>query len=63
MRTYKFKIGQMVFISTARSDDGPEGAYIVTQRLPELHGQLRYQVRSSSEDYNRVVRESELRLF
>jgi hypothetical protein len=58
MKAYKFKIGQMVFV---RCDDAPGDAYIVTQRLPEFHGQLQYQVRSSSKDRDRVVRENELR--
>lgn len=61
MKAYKFKIGQLVFVYTARNDDAPDGAYIITKRLPEHHGHLQYQVRSSSEDCNRVVRESELR--
>ena len=59
--THKFKIGQMVSVHAPRSDDAPGDAYIITQRLPEHHGQLQYQVRSSSKDYDRVVRESELR--
>jgi hypothetical protein len=63
MKAYKFKIGQMVFVRAARNDDVPEGTYIITKRLPALHGQLQYQVRSSLEEYDLVVREHELRLF
>ena len=63
MKAYKFKIGQTVFIRVARGDNAPGGAYIITKRLPEQHGEFQYQVRSSSEDYDRVVRENEIRLF
>ena len=36
------------------------GAYIVTKRLPERHGEFEYRVKSAHEAYERVVRESEL---
>ena len=62
MKVYKFKIGQTVFIRAAHCDDVPGGAYIITKRLPERHGELQYGVRSSYEDYDRVVRENELRV-
>jgi hypothetical protein len=61
MKEYKFKIGQLVIVHTARNDDAPDGAYIITKRLPKHHGHLQYQMRSSSADCHRVVRESELR--
>jgi hypothetical protein len=61
MRAYKFKIGQTVFVRLADSDDAPEGAFIITKRLPECRGQLQYQVRNSAYEYDRVVLEGELR--
>ena len=61
MPTYKFKIGQTVFVEVVRNSNFPAGAYIVTQRMPERDGELEYRVRSSNEPHERVVRESQLR--
>jgi hypothetical protein len=61
MSTYKFQIGQTVFLAPARSQNIPGGAYIVTKKLPENNGEFEYRVRSATEPHERVVRESELR--
>jgi hypothetical protein len=61
MPTYKFQIGQTVFLAPARSQNVPGGAYIVTKKLPENNGELEYRVKSVNEPHERVVRESELR--
>ena len=47
--TYKFKIGQTVFIKSLHR-----------QRLPEHDGKLQYRVRSTLEPHELVVSESEL---
>jgi hypothetical protein len=61
MPTYKFQIGQTVFIVPSHSRNIPGGAYIVTKKLPENNGEFEYRVRGVAEPYERVVRESELR--
>jgi hypothetical protein len=61
MPTYKFKIGQTVFIVPRPNLNIPGGAYIVTGKLPENNGEFEYRVRGVAEPYERVVRESELR--
>jgi hypothetical protein len=59
MPTYKFQIGQTVFLAPARSQN--RGAYVVTKKLPENNGEFEYRVKSVNEPHERVVRESELR--
>jgi hypothetical protein len=61
MPTYKFKIGETVFVEAARNSNFPGGAYVVTQKMPERDGEFEYRVRSSHEPHERVVRESQLR--
>ena len=61
MPTYRFKIGETVFVEAARHLNFPGGAYVVTAKLPERDGEFEYRVRSSDEPHERVVRESQLR--
>jgi hypothetical protein len=64
MPTHKFKIGQIVFLSASLGDNIPGSAYIpyiITRRLPDHDGEFEYQVRSSNEPHERVVRENQLR--
>jgi hypothetical protein len=60
MPLYKFQIGQTVFLTAFLSQNIPGGAYVVTKKLPERNGEFEYRVKSVSEPYERVVRESEL---
>ena len=60
MLTYKFQVGQTVFIVPSLFRGSPTGKYIVTKKLPESDGELEYCVRSAGEPYERVVGESEL---
>jgi hypothetical protein len=60
MKTYGFQIGQTVFLSPSLSQNVTGGAYIVTKKLPERHGEFEYRVKSAHEAYEGVVRESEL---
>jgi hypothetical protein len=61
MLTYKFQIGQTVFIVPSLFRGSPAGTYIVTKKLPDRDGELEYCVKSAGEPYDRVVGESELR--
>jgi hypothetical protein len=61
MTNHKYKIGQTVYLISFRTEDAPRGAYVVIKRMPEHNGEYEYQVRSSYEQYQRVVRESQLR--
>jgi hypothetical protein len=56
--TYKFKIGESVFVSDVRA---PAAPFVVIRRMPERDGEFEYCVRSSYEPHERVVRESLLR--
>jgi hypothetical protein len=60
MPTHKFRIGEIVFLAPALSQNIPGGAYVVTKHLPEERGEFQYRVRSVHEPQERVVRESEL---
>ena len=60
MPTYKFQIGQTVFLSPSPILNIPGGAHIVTKKLPERNGEFEYRVKSANEPHERVVRESEL---
>jgi len=61
MTNHKFKIGQTVHLISFHTENAPGGTYVVIKRMPEQNGEYEYQVRSSYEQYQRVVRESQLR--
>jgi hypothetical protein len=60
MPSHKFKIGQTVYLSPSLVRNVPGGAYLIAKLLPERDGEFEYQIRSSNEPHDRVVRESEL---
>ena len=60
MPTYKFQIGQTVFLSPSLGLNMPGGAYIVPRKLPERDGEFVYQVKSANEPHQRIVRESQI---
>jgi hypothetical protein len=66
MPDHKFRVGQIVRLSpTIISRNIPDRVYEVTKQLPESVGEYRYReyqyrIKSISEPYERVVRESEL---
>jgi hypothetical protein len=60
---YKFKLGQTVFLQHTIGNRGAaNGAYEVTRQLPKRNSEFEYQIKSSREPHQRVVRESELNL-
>ena len=62
MPTHKFKIGQIVFLRRSLELNIPGGSYTVIKRLPLRDGEFEYRVKSINEPYERVVRESQVRL-
>lgn len=60
MPAHKYQIGQTVFL-TSSDRNLPEGAYVVTRKLPERDGDFQYRVKSMSETHERVVPENQLR--
>jgi hypothetical protein len=63
MATPKFKLGQTVFLQHTIGNRGvANGVYEVTRQLPERNSEFEYQIKSSREPHERVVRESELSL-
>jgi hypothetical protein len=60
-RSHKFKLGQSVSLQpTIFNRDAHRGAYKVTKQLPERDGEFEYQIKSSGEAHERVVKESVL---
>jgi hypothetical protein len=47
MPTYKFKIGETVFLKPSCGLNLPGGPFIVIKKLPEHDGEFEYRVRSS----------------
>ena len=41
--TYKFKIGEIVFLRPSLNQNSAGGAYIILQRLPQYYGEFKYQ--------------------
>jgi hypothetical protein len=54
MPTHKFQIGQTVFL-TPSNRHIPEGAYIVTKKLPDRDGEFEYRVKSATAGYNATI--------
>ncbi len=58
---HKFRAGQMVRFSRGFPyRDAAEGAYQVIQQLPFGEGDYQYRIKSAREQYERVVKESDL---
>jgi hypothetical protein len=56
-------LGQTVFLQpTILNRVAARSAFEVTKQLPERDGQFEYQIKSSREPHERVVKESELSL-
>jgi hypothetical protein len=60
MPTHKFMLGQTVFLDHNRLRYASPGAYEVTKQLPERSGEFEYQVKSTGERHERVVKETDL---
>jgi hypothetical protein len=56
MPTHKFQIGQTAFLNPSNRHI-PEGACVVTKKLPERDGEFDYRVKSANELHEPVVRE------
>ena len=58
---HKFHLGQSVaYHASGRRLYASPGAYLVTARFPEREGEFEYHIRSASDRYERMARESEL---
>jgi len=61
MAHHKFKVGQLVDFTPARLGMATSGRpYEIVRLLPAEAGELQYRVKSKSESFERVVKESEL---
>jgi hypothetical protein len=61
MAYHKFKVGQLVDFAPSRPGVATPGRqYEVIRLLPADGGELQYRVKSKSEPFERVARESEL---
>jgi hypothetical protein len=62
MARHKFKVGQMVDFASERLGVRTTGLYEVVRLLPVEAGEFLYRVKSRSENFERVARESQLSL-
>lgn len=61
---HKFKIGQEVSFSPAKlSMPSSSRSYKVVRRLPREGGEFMYRIKSATELFERVARESEIKRF
>jgi hypothetical protein len=60
MPSYKFHLGEAVYVKPVFNRNFPGGTYEVTKKLPENQGEPEYRIKSMSEPHERVARESEL---
>jgi hypothetical protein len=61
MARHKFKVGQLVDFAPSRLGTAASGRlYEIIRRLPAEAGELQYRVKSKSESFERVAKESEL---
>ena len=61
MSAHKFKVGQLVDYAPGRlSFPASGGPYKIIRLLPAEDGQLHYRIKSTSETFERVAKESEL---
>ena len=61
MAHHKFKVGQLVDFAPSRPGMAPSGRpYEIVRLLPGEAGELQYRIKSKSEDFERVAKESEL---
>ena len=58
---HKYILGQTVEYYSPRGLYAPPGIYVVTAKLPERDGEFQYHIKHTSELYERIVGESELR--
>ena len=60
--SHRFGIGNLVqFINQERRRYAQPGVYEVAAQLPEREGKLQYLIKSAREDYQRVIKEDELK--
>ena len=63
MSTHKFRVGQMVdFFPSQRALSASVRAYKILRLMPSDAGELLYRIKTISEPFERVAKESELRL-
>jgi hypothetical protein len=61
MRTQKFKLGQTVdYWPDKLQADAARGAYKITRLVPAVGRDLQYRIKSASEPFERMARESQL---
>jgi hypothetical protein len=58
MPSYKFQIGETVYVRPAISSNVPGGAYEVTKQLPHNGSEFEYRIKIANEEHERVVRKA-----
>ena len=63
MSIHKFKVGQMVdFFPSQRALSASVRAYKILRLMPSDAGELLYRIKTISEPFERIAKESELKL-
>jgi hypothetical protein len=59
----KFGAGQRVSVTRSGALAAPSGAYTIVRALPQESGSRQYQVRSDTENFDRILDEARLELI
>jgi hypothetical protein len=64
MPVHRFRVGQTV-VAPSGGAEGliPRGPYVIVRGLPVVGGEPRYRVKSSIDDHERAILESQIRLL
>jgi hypothetical protein len=61
MSKYKFKVGQNVYFQSGKFGvPAPSSRYKIIRQLPQEGGERTYRIKTDSEQFERVARESEI---
>ena len=63
MPAYRFKVGDLVVMARAPSAYAATGPCEVVRILPAVDDEPQYRIKGAQEDYERMVKESELRRY
>ena len=57
---HRYRIGQLVRLSSGNSPDRSSGSYKILRLLPETHGEFHYRIKGVHNQTERAVRETEI---
>jgi hypothetical protein len=57
---HRFRIGQLVRLTSGNFPDRSSGSYKILRLLPETHGEFHYRIKGVHNQMERAVRETEI---